>query len=566
MHNGEGDNFSIDSATGMGFCHSQCGKGWDILGLEMELGGGLPFADAKRRVYELLGREWDEHERDIKETYDYLDEKGVFRYQVVRMWTPPGAKKDFKQRHKENGQWVWNLKGIEMLPYNLHAIQNSGFAFIVEGEACVNALSSHRIAASCNSGGAGKWRDTLNQHFAGKRLCLIPDNDAAGREHVLDVAAKLAPTATRIQILELPDLPEKGDIRDWLQRGGTVEQLRELVKTKARDWHAGFSFAPIVSEEDKWVHSPALIVSTLGGMQKAWDLVGEEGAPTPYEKLTDDLAGGLRKGEVYFLAGRRGSGKTSMLLQFITAALESERGVLMFSLEMRGIDVLHRLVAMEEAIDLAQLRILQKKRKSGEINLHDSDTLNSIELRAMRKTERLSEFPLLVHQKPIVTPDYIVEEAQRLVVSQKIDLVCIDHMQLMGSDDNEKSDYEKFTHISRALKGRVARELNVPVLVASQVTRSHTTDNRAELEVTDMRGSGALEEDAAAVMLLYHDSEDAKRAKLDGRSKKGPVDAWLKLGKNRFGPSPVYLGMKHSKRHTRFDHAPELDPDKEQVA
>lgn len=566
VHAGNDDNFSVDPQTGAAYCHSQCGKGWDILGLEMEL-SGTAFPAAKKESYEIMGRPLEDGEQGFVATYEYQEENGNVRYQVVRMYP-----KEFKQRRKEGGSWVWNLRGVERLPYNLIAVNAGTFCILVEGEADVECLRSHGIVASCNNGGAGNWDPALNRYFEGKRLLLIPDNDDPGREHMLKVAAQVGPKAAKIQILQLPGLQEKGDVRDWFNRGGSVEELRKLVNSRARDWTPDFEFAAAESPEDKWVNSPRLIVEASGGRDSAWDLAAEDGIPTPYPHLTDLLTGGMRNQEVYYLAGRRGSGKTSMLLQFVTKALEINKGVLFFSLEMRDIDVLRRLVSIEESVDLAQVRILQKKRHLNEIKLDDLRFLESLESRLKARTDKLQDSPLLVHQKPVVTPEYIVSESRRLAKGNKIDLICIDHMQLMGSDGDEKKEYDRFTHISRALKTEVARELNLPILVASQVTRAHASDGREdkdELEITDMRGSGALEEDAAGIMLLYHSSEDAKKAKKEGRLAKGPVKATLKLGKNRFGVSPEYMEMIHYKRCTTFEHDEStigIDRESEEVA
>jgi replicative DNA helicase len=102
---------------------------------------------------------------------------------------------------------------------------------------------------------------------------------------------------------------------------------------------------------------------------------------------------------------------------------------------------------------------------------------------------------------------------------------------------------------------RIAVDLGLPVLLVSQTSRSNTTDRRAELEVSDLRGSGAIEEDAAAVMLIYEDKEDAARAKQNRSYASGPVKTWLKLGKNRYGLQGLCLPVLHSKRFTRFDVA-----------
>ena len=110
----------------------------------------------------------------------------------------------------------------------------------------------------------------------------------------------------------------------------------------------------------------------------------------------------------------------------------------------------------------------------------------------------------------------------------------VDHVQLMSSSGSEKGDYEKFTAISRASK-QTAVEIDVPILELSQTSRAAHKEHRSELEISDMRGSGALEEDAAAVMLLFEDAEDSKLAKAELRYATGPVKSILKLGKNRFG-------------------------------
>jgi hypothetical protein len=103
----------------------------------------------------------------------------------------------------------------------------------VEGEKDVDRLARLNVPATCNSEGAGKWRDELTRHFEGARVVILRDNDEAGRAHGLDVAEKLKGTAAEIRILDLPDLAEKGDVSDWLDAGHTVEELWQLVETKA---------------------------------------------------------------------------------------------------------------------------------------------------------------------------------------------------------------------------------------------------------------------------------------------------------------------------------------------
>jgi putative DNA primase/helicase len=122
--------------------------------------------------------------RKIVAVYDYVDALGALLFQVVRF-----EPKDFRQR-KPNGAggWTWSTKGVGQVPYRLaaltEAIANEWPAIIVEGEKDVDQLARWNVPATCNAGGAGKWRHELNEHFRGADVVLIPDNDKAGYDHI----------------------------------------------------------------------------------------------------------------------------------------------------------------------------------------------------------------------------------------------------------------------------------------------------------------------------------------------------------------------------------------------
>ena len=107
--------------------------------------------------------------------------------------------------------------------------------FIVEGEKDVESLARLGIVATCNPGGAGKWRDAYADQLAGAEVVVLPDHDKAGRDHAEAVARSLAGKAARIRLLELPGLPDKGDVSDWFAQGGTVEAFNNLVEA-APEW------------------------------------------------------------------------------------------------------------------------------------------------------------------------------------------------------------------------------------------------------------------------------------------------------------------------------------------
>jgi putative DNA primase/helicase len=169
----------------------------------------------------------------IVKTYDYINAEGKLLYQVCR-YEP----KDFRQRRPgENGRgWIWNMQGIERVPYRLpetiEAIANQHRVIICEGEKDAETLWAIGVPATCNAGGAGKWRDEYDQHFRDADVVIIPDNDQPGRDHARDVAGHLHRVAARVSIVHIPD--EAKDISDWLAAGHTREDVDALIEHRAK--------------------------------------------------------------------------------------------------------------------------------------------------------------------------------------------------------------------------------------------------------------------------------------------------------------------------------------------
>lgn len=168
----------------------------------------------------------------IVETYDYCDENGELRYQVVRM-----EPKTFRQRRPDGDGWDWKIKGTEPLPYRLPDMlaKPSATVLIVEGEKDADRLAGMGFVATCNSGGAGKWQPALNGHFERRNVVIIPDNDEAGQKHTDVVGEALHSTAETVRVAHLPGLPDKGDVSDWLDAGGTRDALIAACKA-AEAW------------------------------------------------------------------------------------------------------------------------------------------------------------------------------------------------------------------------------------------------------------------------------------------------------------------------------------------
>lgn len=166
----------------------------------------------------------------IVATYDYRDVDGALLYQAVRYADPKG----FRQRRPNGrGGWHWNVRGVQQVPYRLPEL-TEGVAlgrtvYIVEGEKDADRLSELGLTATTNAGGAGKWRPEFNTSLAGADVIILPDNDEPGRRHAASVARDLADVAASIKIVELPDVPEHGDVSDWLDTGRTVDELVAMI-------------------------------------------------------------------------------------------------------------------------------------------------------------------------------------------------------------------------------------------------------------------------------------------------------------------------------------------------
>jgi predicted P-loop ATPase len=173
--------------------------------------------------------------------YQYSDDLRVERLECS---ASSGSKPDktFRQQRRINGKWVSGVKGAKFPLYRVaelrDAIAGGAVVFIVEGEKKVDLLSDIGVPASCNVGGALKWPvDSQSKEvFRGADVVILPDNDDAGAKHAGKVAEALWGTAKRIRVLDLPDLPPKGGVDDWIPAGGTAEKLFALLGESGRDW------------------------------------------------------------------------------------------------------------------------------------------------------------------------------------------------------------------------------------------------------------------------------------------------------------------------------------------
>ncbi len=226
-----------------------------------------------------FGKTENQKSSQIVATYDYQDEHGKLLHQVCRM-----EPKTFRQRKPNgNGGWSWSVNGVRQVPYRLPEVlaNPSKTVFTTEGEKVADRLTKLGLVATCNSGGAGKWRSEFAAHFENRDVVVIPDNDAPGRKHANQVAASLFSTAKSVRVLELPNLEEKGDVSDWFGQGGTVEQLRTLYKSTDTWTPESVPWGEIDSLDERQL--PEFPVDALPNVLRQWVLEESCATQTPLD-------------------------------------------------------------------------------------------------------------------------------------------------------------------------------------------------------------------------------------------------------------------------------------------
>jgi len=215
------------------------------------------------------------------------------------------------------------------------------------------------------------------------------------------------------------------------------------------------------------------------------------GLPTGYRDLDFKLAG-LQNSDLVIVAARPSMGKTAFALNIAqNAALKQKSRVVIFSLEMSKVQLGQRLLAMESRVNSNNLR---------KGNLSDSDWSDINDA-----LDKLSKADIIIDDTPGIGVMEVRNKCRRISAEKRIDLVVIDYLQMMSSDARSESRQQEVTAISRLLK-QLARELECPVIVLSQLSRaveSRQGDHRPML--SDLRESGAIEQDADVVMFLYRE-------------------------------------------------------------
>jgi replicative DNA helicase len=234
-----------------------------------------------------------------------------------------------------------------------------------------------------------------------------------------------------------------------------------------------------------------LLSASLDRLEALYDR-GESitGVPTGFVDLDERLSG-LQPSNLVIVGARPAMGKTSFALNLAAhAAVEAHVPVLIFSLEMSHLEITQRLICAEARVEATRMR-------NG--RLQDADWT-----KISHAIGRLGEAPIFIDDNPMITVMDIRAKARRLKSREGLGLVVVDYLQLMSGRSNAENRQVEISEISRGLK-ILARELEVPVVALSQLSRQLEMRADKRPQLADLRESGALEQDADVVMFLYRD-------------------------------------------------------------
>lgn len=244
----------------------------------------------------------------------------------------------------------------------------------------------------------------------------------------------------------------------------------------------------------------------------------------------DRTLGGFHKSDLIILAARPSVGKTSLALNIAEYAAKKNHTVAFFSLEMSSSQLVQRIVSGDAAVDASRIR---------------TGALGETEWASIANSfARMNTIPLYIDDTSSIDIASIRARCQRLNGERPIDLVIIDYLQLMGGDRRENR-VQEVSEISRGLKS-IARDLNVPVIALSQLSRASESRDTKEPRLSDLRESGSIEQDADVVLMLWRENERTE----ESRSTDGEV-VNLKIAKHRNGPTGEYP-LWFKKSQTRF--------------
>ncbi len=276
------------------------------------------------------------------------------------------------------------------------------------------------------------------------------------------------------------------------------------------------------------------------------------GIPSGFAGL-DRITAGWQKSDLVVLASRPGMGKTAFMLTMArNMAVDFNKPIAIFSLEMSGVQLVTRLIASETELDADKL-------KRGQLEQYEWEQLNA-------RISTLTSAPLFIDDTPALSIFELRAKCRRLKAQHDIQLVVVDYLQLMSTGSDGRGNREQeISNISRSMKS-LAKELNIPVIAISQLSRAVETRGGSKKPIlSDLRESGAIEQDADMVLFIYRPEYYKITEDEQGRSTQGLAELIIAKHRNgSLGEVPLRFINRFAKftdyESDDFDYAPDMKP------
>ena len=363
-----------------------------------------------------------------------------------------------------------------------------------------------------------------------------------GRSYLVELASCVATSANVEYYAQI--VLEKGTLRDLISASteiisqcyGQTDQVDDLLDEAE---HKVFAISEDRLQSD-FASVADLLPQTFEAIDEYKDNKGGlVGQPTGFKEL-DNMTAGVHNGDLIIVAGRPSMGKSALTLNIVeNFALETGRAAAFFSLEMSKEQLALRLLC-------GKARISSHKLRTG--RLPDSDWA-----KLTYAAEPLSKAKIYIDDTPAMTVLQVRAKARRLASQVDLGMIVIDYIQMMSGSRFSENRQQEISQISRGLKG-LAKELKVPVIGVSQLSRMVEQRPNKRPQLADLRESGAIEQDADLVMFVYReeyylshlDESDPKRMEAEGKAE-------IIVAKQRNGPTGK-LDLSFLKDYARFEN------------
>lgn len=375
--------------------------------------------------------------------------------------------------------------------------------------------------------------------------------DQIGGVAYINTLAESVPTAAH-QAFYAKTVNEKSTLRKLIDAGGEIiasayDQQEDVdhIVDGAEKLIFGVGQRRL---KQGFLHVRETVIDVLGNLEKTRESDSRlTGVPSGFERI-DTMTSGLQKGDLIIVAGRPSMGKTSLALAFgLNAAALGEVPVGVFSLEMSKEQLAHRLICSEAKVDSMRL-------KTGYLRTHADDD-ESDWTRLGRAIGRLGDLPIFIDDSSDISVLEMRAKCRRLKSEHGLGMIVVDYLQLIRAHGRPENRNQEISLIARSLKA-MARELEVPVIALSQLSRAVEQRQDKRPMLSDLRESGSIEAEADMVMMLYR-SRYYNRDSEDGATEPPPGQEWIEeaeciIAKHRNGPvGTVRLGFL--RRYARFE-------------